>query len=199
MRNKKGRFFIISGMLLIAAALCLAEYNLYESYRAGNSSVETAKRLEKEISEDVPESEEISDYEQYPEMEMPVKTIDGRDYIGILQIPVLNLELPVISNWNYSDLKTAPCRYSGSVYLNNLVIAAHNYSSHFGRLKNLCEGDLVIFEDVEGNTFTYTAAGKEVLNSTDVEEMESGEWDLTLFTCTLDGKMRTTIRCVLTD
>lgn len=43
----------------------------------------------------------LPDYMLCPDMEMPVKTIEGVDYIGILTIPALELELPVISEWSY--------------------------------------------------------------------------------------------------
>lgn len=93
------------------------------------------------------------DYEN-PEMEMPEVKLDSLEdgaCIGILEIPSLDLKLPVISKWSYPLLKKAPCRYSGSVYENNLVIAAHNYRSHFGRLKTLQNGSEVIFTDASGN------------------------------------------------
>jgi sortase A len=35
----------------------------------------------------------------------------------------------------------------------------------------------------------------EILRPTAVEEMISGDWDLTLFTCTIGGATRVTIRC----
>ena len=35
----------------------------------------------------------------------------------------------------------------------------------------------------------------EVLAPTDIEGMESGDWDLTMFTCTIGGKSRVTVRC----
>lgn len=53
------------------------------------------------------------------------------------------------------------------------------------------------FTDVDGNQFVYEVAGKEVLAGTDVEEMKSGDWDMTLFTCTYSGRTRMTIRCEL--
>ena len=134
------------------------------------------------------------DYVLCPDMEMPVETINGIDYIGVLQIPLLELELPIASEWNYPNLKTAPCRYSGSAYLNNMIICAHNYSSHFGKLKSLSEGDVATFTDMAGNVFIYKMVERETLNSTDIEEMEDGDWDLTLFTCTVGGKTRVTIR-----
>ena len=132
-------------------------------------------------------------------MEMPVETINGIDFIGVLRIPALELELPVISEWNYPNLKTAPCRYSGSAYLNNLIICGHNYTSHFGTLKNLWEGDIATFTDMDGNVFTYKMVERETLNPTDIEGMESGNWDLTLFTCTVGGQSRVTIRFELEE
>ena len=113
----------------------------------------------------------------------------------MLSIPALELELPVVSAWSDDGLKLAPCRYSGTAYLDNLVIAGHNYASHFGRLASLTQGDEVRFTDGDGNLFLYTVAARDTLPGTAVEEMEAGEWDLTLFTCTMDGQSRVTIRC----
>lgn len=71
--------------------------------------------------------------------------IDGYDYIGCLTIPSLDLELPVMSDWDYTRLKIAPCLYYGSLETDNMVIAAHNYDCHFGRLSQLNIGDEIIF------------------------------------------------------
>ena len=128
-------------------------------------------------------------------MEMPVTEMDGIGYIGTLRIPALELELPVISEWSYPNLKIAPCRYVGSAYLNTLVIAAHNYQSHFGTLKNLSEGDAVTFTDMDGNLFCYEVTALETLPPTAIAEMTASDYDLTLFTCTLGGANRVTVRC----
>ena len=63
--------------------------------------------------------------------EYTLKSLGDVACIGILEIPALDLNL-VISSWSYSSLRLAPCRYSGSAYKGDLVIAAHNYQSHFG-------------------------------------------------------------------
>lgn len=131
-------------------------------------------------------------------MEMPeiaLEDLDGAACIGVLEIPAIDLKLPVLSEWSYPLLKKAPCRYSGSAYLDNLVIAAHNYRTHFGKLKELEMGDEVIFTDAAGNRFEYKVAAVEALTPQSVEDMTSGEWALSLFTCTLDGKNRVTVRC----
>ena len=87
----------------------------------------------------------------------------------------------------------------GSAYTGDLVIAAHNYISHFGNLKRLQLGDSVTFTDMEGNKFHYEVEVLETLASTAVEEMTSGKWDLSLFTCTVGGQQRVTVRCKLVE
>ena len=211
-RKQRGLLSITVGLLLIAAALFLASYNLYDELRAEQSARQAVTQLDAYLpAEAAPEapsdsardqeplvSDErtvIPDYVLSPNMEMPVETINGIDFIGVLRIPALELELPVISEWNYPNLKSAPCRYSGSAYLNNLILCGHNYASHFGSLKTLSEGDLATFTDI----FIYKMVERETLNPTDIEGMESGNWDLTLFTCTVGGQSRVTIRFELEE
>ena len=142
-----------------------------------------------------PDEQVIPDYILNPDMEMPIVEIDGDAYIGTLEIPVLGLSLPVMSDWSYPKLKTAPCRYAGTAYKSGFVVAGHNYRRHFGTLSRLAPGDRVIFTDVDGNIFAYDVAEIQVLKPTAIEDMMSEEWDLSLFTCTLDGQTRLTVRC----
>lgn len=189
----KGKGLIFTGLLLIAAALFLTGYNLFDQMRAQRSAAQAAAQLAERLPQTT--QTDVPDYLLTPEMEMPVETIDGVDYVGVLRIPALALELPVINQWSYPLLKIAPCRYSGSAYQNNLVLCAHNYASHFGNLKNLHIGAAVTFTDMDGNLFTYQVAELETLPPQATEEMENGDWDLTLFTCTVGGQSRVTVRC----
>ena len=203
-KNWIGKIFTITGLLLFAAALALSVYNLWDGYRAEQSReklLEEYRDKNQNISDEGEQAEEsdgqIPDYQLNPEMEMPeiALDLDGVACIGVLEIPAIDLKLPVLSEWSYPLLKKAPCRYSGSAYLDNLVIAAHNYRTHFGKLKELETGDEVIFTDAAGNRFEYKVAVVEALTPQSVEDMTSGEWALSLFTCTLDGKNRVTVRC----
>ncbi|MCD8118469.1 MAG: sortase [Lachnospiraceae bacterium] len=145
---------------------------------------------------------ETADSETGSGTEMATAEIDGSAYIGILTIPSLGLELPIQSEWSYAGLKIAPGRYSGSVWTDDLVICGHNYTRHFGNLKYLEQGDPLYFTDVNGNVFAYEVEEVVILQPTDVEEMmsrETGEWDLTLFTCTIGGQTRVTVRCSRTN
>ena len=204
MKTNRGTVWINAGLLLIAAALFLSAYNERESHEARDSAQQVIAQLcdalPTEAGDALPteagETEPTTLPESLPDVqrEMPVKTINGRDYIGVLSIPSLELELPVISQWDYPALKVAPCRYAGSLYQDNLIICAHNYASHFGKLKTLQPGDIVLFTDMDEHVVTFQMVERETLNPMDEEGMEAGDWDLTLFTCTIGGQTRVTIR-----
>lgn len=226
--KRKGSLWITAGMLLLVSALCLTFSNLWEENRAGKTAEQVALQLTAQApamqapavqvpaaptpdpvtdKEPAPEREpegepslpEVPLYERYPELEMPTVQIDSDQYIGLLNIPSLGLELPIMTDWSEQKLKSTPCRYAGSVYTDDLVIAGHNYRSHFGKLIHLTSGDEITFTDVDGNVFSYEVTARETLMPTAVEEMTGGEWDLTLFTCTFGGSYRTTIRCERMD
>lgn len=194
---KKGTILISFGLLLIVLALSLTVYNIWDEKRAGQEASEVLEKLTEEIDEPTEEAEAEMLYQMHPDMEIPTIMIDGNRYIGVLEIPALDFSLPIMESWSYPNLKHSPCRYEGSAYSEDLIIAGHDYRSHFGLLKKLQQGDQMVFTDVDGNQFVYEVAGKEVLAGTDVEEMKSGDWDMTLFTCTYSGRTRMTIRCEL--
>ena len=199
MKRKAGVVFVVAGLLLMASAAALAYYNVWDADRAGENSEVVLETLDQRIPVleelDLPE-ELIPDHLLNPTMDMPTQEVDGQKYIGRIDVPAVGISLPVMDSWSYPNLKIAPCRYKGSAYLDNMILAAHNYERHFGPISRLIPGDEVVFTDVDGNIFTYSVVETEQLEGTDVKEMESGDWDLTLFTCTLGGQYRVTVRCV---
>lgn len=196
----KGKILTGVGLLLIAAALLLTVYNIRESDRAGAESEEMVVRMES-LTAALPErletekKEPVPEYKKNPEMEMPTVEVNGQECVGMIEIPALGLKLPVISEWSDAKLKKAPCRYSGSAYLKNMIIAGHNYRTHFSGIKRLNPGDSIVFTDADGNVFSYEVAEIETVGGYDIEKMEAGDWDLTLFTCTNKGKARAAVRC----
>lgn len=205
-KNRIGNILKGAGLILVTAAVLLLVYNLWDGHRARESEEailaeylqENKKASESPDASDKEDKQNIPDYLLNPDMDMleyTLKSLGDVACIGILEIPALNLELPVISSWSYSSLRLAPCRYSGSAYKGDLVIAAHNYQSHFGGLRTLPEGSEVFFTDAVGNRFSYYVAVTEALTPWSVDDMTSGEWPLTLFTCTLDSQNRVTVRC----
>ena len=97
------------------------------------------------------------------------------------------------------NLKVSPCRMAGSPEGQDLVILAHNYKSHFGRLKALKVGDRVTFTALNGTTYVYTVGAMETVSPFAVEDVTGSDWPLTLFTCTLGGKTRLVVYCGMAD
>ena len=183
-RRAASTLLIIAGAALLAGALSLFLWNRYEDERAGDAAQEALEQVRGRIAQSEGEAAEMTEVE-----------IDGYLYIGYISIPSLGLDLPVMSTSSYEQLKIAPCRYHGSTKTDDLVIAAHNYERHFGGIKDLEAGDAVYFTDMDGVTTAYEVALVDTLSATAVEEMTSSGYDLTLFTCTLGGQSRVTVRC----
>lgn len=210
MRNKAGIFCIVTGVLLMLGALGLHYFNMQEDSQAQTAVRQIIPRLIEEIQENT-ELETDSAEEDFSQLQIPPALlteedkamteveIDGYFYIGYISIPTQELDLPVMSSWSYPQLSISPCRYSGSVRGEDMVLMGHNYVSHFGKLSNLQPGDVVRFTDMDGVVTEYEVVGKDLLHAAAVEEMTSGDFDLTLFTCNYSGNSRVTIYCNRTD
>ena len=192
MAKRIGVLCIALGFLCLFSAVGLIVYNHMEEKNAEAASAAMLRDVQ-QMTET--EGEPIADAE-YP-AEMPTVDVDGNPCIGVLSIPVLELELPVLTDWSYAKLKVAPCHYYGTCYEPNFVIAAHNYQSHFGRLSELQPKDLIVFTDVAGNVFCYEVVLLETLMPEATKEMINGGFDLSLYTCTPGGGSRVTVRCNL--
>ena len=201
MRKKLGLVCMILGIVLLLGAAALLVYNRNEATQAEAAVREVLPVLLEKIEKEKEEAPEVPTHDVPQELLTPEDLvmgemeIDGHSYIGFLSIPALELELPVMSDWSYPQLKIAPCRYSGTIKGGDLVLMAHNYARHFGGLSQLTEGEPVFFTDAGGRVYQYQVAAVGVLPPTAVEEMTAGEFDLTLFTCTYGGSNRVTVYC----
>ncbi len=216
--RKTGIVCLILGAVLIISALLLFMYNQAEDRRAGEAAsaavteLQTllaaktempAQKPETEAAETIIEKEETAAEEETvaetEPVKMTVEQIAGRGYVGILEIPSLGLVLPVLDDCTDANLKSAPCRYHGSVAEDNFVIAGHNYKQHFGYLPNVQQGDTVTFTDMDGIVYTYEVGIVETLAANAVKEMNESEWEMSLYTCTYSGSERITVRCRRTE
>lgn len=189
MARNKGTVLTTLGLLLIAAALALAAFNVLEERRAGEASADVLAQMQ------IPEASSDARAMLEADKPMPVTEIGGRLYVGTLSIPGLGLELPVLSEWSYDGLNVAPCRYAGSAYADNLIICGHNYVTHFASLEDVAYGQEVLFTDMRGNRFRYQVASVETLEPTAVKEMVNSDYELSLFTCNFSGAARVVVRC----
>ena len=189
-----GVICVFLGVVCILSAVGFVAYNRWEDKNAEEITQALLQDVQSVIDEPQPQQPLPDDTEKLP-TEMATVNVGGYDCIGILSIPVLDLELPVLTDWSYGKLKKAPCHYYGTYYEKDFVIAAHNYQSHFGRLSQLQAGDIVIFTDVHGADHYYEVALLETLPKEATQEMIVSGFALSLYTCTPGGANRVTVRC----
>lgn len=214
MSKKSGILFISLGAVLILSALLLFLFREWEDRRAGQEAETRLRDIQAAVWERVepvypplvdaePDLPEENCQENEPEMppeESPEKTsavtIDGYEYIGYLSIPDLGLELPVMAEWDYDRLKIAPCRHFGSSKTDDLVIAGHNYKTHFKFLFDLRVGAEVFLTDANGivNRY-YLAKDPELLAPDAVDAVQNSGYDLVLYTCTPGRAARVVVFC----
>lgn len=201
MLKKTGIAFVVLGAVLILSALLLFFYNRYEDEQAGQEAESRFDAVESIISNRAakePIPPDAGSQERIPDpsdSDLPVVELEGDGYVGYLEIPSLQLKLPIMAEWDYNRLEIAPCRQFGSSRTDTFVIAAHNYKNHFGRLGELEVGETVSFTDMDGIVNSYGVEVINILNATDVDAVQNSEYDLVLYTCTVGGKTRVTVFC----
>jgi sortase A len=204
-RKILGTAFVVLGAALILLALSAIIINLWQEEMSGLNADQAMEQLWEQMTVDpvpatpdtpalLPENGSTSDAPEF--RPMPEIQVDGISYVGYLSIPALNLELPVISESTEQNLEIAPCRFFGTVYQKDFVIGGHRYRRHFRKLSTLGYGERLSFTDVEGNVYIYEVAECEVLEPNQAEYLCSGDWDLSLFTCTPGGMTRVVLRCL---
>ena len=161
----------------------VALYNREENSAAAAQSAEILSQIKTNM-EDMPSTPSPDTQQQ-----------EDSAYTGYLSIPALELELPVADDWSYEQLKRTPCRFTGSLWEEDLVVMAHNYENHFGKLSTLSPGDEVYFIDPQGAGRSYQIIAVDILPPTAVKEVTESGYDLTLFTCTYGGKKRIVVFC----
>lgn len=205
MKHKRGRILVILGCCCLIAAAALYSYNRWVSAQAASKSAELTSLLQKSITSD-PEIGGLDPFLQNDlsasssaseasSAAMKTVNIQGYDLAGVISIRDIGIELPVIAEWSYPALKVAPCRYSGTPD-GQMILLAHNYPEHFGRLKDLAAGSKITFTSAAGKTYQYAVSRIETIDGDRLDGIVSGtDWDLTLFTCTYSGRQRVVVRC----
>lgn len=203
--KRASEVLIAFGVLLLLGALAILIKTSYENANADEHARQTVEQLRENIYEQPNEqpNSSISGTESVDNntssgqssSKEAVVVIDGTGYLGYLSFTGYGKVLPVLADWSFENLQYAPARFSGSVIDNNLVIAAHNYFSHFYLLNEMTEGNEVILTLPDGKEIHYIVDKIERLSPTEFDKLTAGDYDLTLFTCTPTGLARATVRC----
>lgn len=129
--------------------------------------------------------------------------MDGYDVIGIVRIPKIQIEYPILDIQTSNPEETkAPMKISIVKYwgdqvndYGNLSIAGHNNynGTMFGKTKKLTIGDQVELTDLTNRTITYQIYDIFVTDPNDVSILQTKDKtvrEVTLITCTNGNKQR---------
>lgn len=187
------------GLMLLCAAAGIYLMHQRQDRLAGQN----ARLLLAELHQGITLNEDFLNFAPeitWDEEDEPVRlTYSGYGLLGSIAVESCGIELPVLIQWDDAMLKTAPCRYSGSVAGGDLIIMGHNYKSHFTPLNRAAVGDGVTFTDAAGQAHGYTVTKIETLHKSQLEDLTGTDYPLTLFTCTYGGQNRLVLRCEMAE
>jgi sortase A len=202
--QKRGLVLILVGLVMVFAATGLHLTETRQDAIAGeNSQILLQYLAQTHIPVQVPATDgDLAMLEREDGApivtKMPEREYLGYAMIGTVRVPSVGIQLPVMSKWSYSLLNVAPCRYTGSVPGEDMIVMGHNYKSHFTPLHKVELDAEVEFEDVNGVVYCYRVAEIVTLHKSEKAELPS-EYPLTLFTCMPNGRDRLIVRCEKTE
>lgn len=166
-------------IILISAGVILISISLYEIFE-GKKDVSVAM---KEAETIVPQSKNQDEIETQEEI---VFNPYPSDVIGIISIPRLNKELPIIAGTDDEQLKRGVGHFIGSKFPGQdgqIVLSGHR-DTVFTGLGDLIEGDEIILK-MEYGTYTYYLQRTYIVDADDLTVIDPtiDEEVLTLTTC----------------
>ncbi len=182
MKNKK--IFLYKTLLFILIIFAITVSILIAKKYIGNAINE-----EKNI-------EIVEEIKKHEQTKQPI-TIENNTIIGIINVPKINLEYPILSTTTKENMKTSITRFSGGNVneSGNLALAGHNNydNTMFGKIDELVIGDKIYLTDLQKNTIEYEINSIFITDPNDVSILETkdkNKKEITLITCKNGNKSR---------
>jgi sortase A len=173
MLKKLSFLFIIVGAVLVG----WSGFEMWQSKQAQQSALKEAQAVLNQVEEKGAAAEDIT-----VESFHPVKG----ETIGILYIPALHAELPIVEGTDPNELAKGVGHYASSSFPeeNDQIVLSGHRDTVFRKMGDLKIGDTVTIELPYGS-FTYTIESTEIVDADDTTVIRSTAPDevLTLTTC----------------
>lgn len=191
--KNKSQFSIIGSLLIIGATSVFLFYNIYNFYINKNEEQKVEDFINEPIVDDTPTTEESIE-----ETTKEIKQVESYDYIGVLEIPKINLKRGFLKindrnnnvNKNIQILENSTMPDSDGGLL---VIAGHSGSGRVAFFKNLykLKKDDQIYVYYENIKYIYEVINTyEETKDGDIAIEKNSESTLVLTTCSQTDKTK---------
>ena len=165
---------ILTGVCLLVAAIGILifwQWSIHTSAEKTEYYVNTLRTLIPEPQSAVPEERRDNT--------MSSLSIDGIDFVGLLEIPCYGSVLPVCADWGTSFRQ--PCQFYGSIYDRTMQIGGTSQKGQYDFYREISVGDAIYFTDMEGNRYAYSVTDVRYEKSADQAALQRKDASLTLF------------------
>ncbi len=182
-------------VMLVITALVLATF-IIKKYIEGNKIESNIQSVLQEIKK-----EKQSDPNQIDVIKEIDEEIEGYKVVGIINIPRINIEYPILEKTNKESLKLSITKFWGEKInqKGNVVLAGHNNLNNkmFGKIDKLENGDIIELTDSQMVTVKYQVFDKYIIDPNDINcifPVEENTREVTLITCTNRDKNRLVVK-----
>ena len=164
------------GIVLILSAVGLLVFSKISISRAHDN----AQKIVSEMYSLMPEvTDGAPDERANPSM--PMLQLDGKNFVGIIEVPQFGTRLPIYGKWERSQVTKYPCRYTGSVYSDVLVIGGSDNEGQLDFVKEISNDDSVYITDTTGIRYKYTVYDINRTKDVSAEYLTKSDARLVLF------------------
>lgn len=172
----KNKLLRCIGLILVVISLAVLLAGRLQNRGSRQENQRVAQQIEAILPPRFPGTQE-----ELTIMDMPVLSLQGQDYIALLEVPALDVKLPVRSTWSSRGAQRCPSRFSGTVYDGTLVIGGSSQPGHLDFIAQLMLGDTITVTAMDGSQFRYRVTQITRVRSTPADLLMEEGWDLTLF------------------
>ncbi len=172
-------------MLIILGIVLLVVITLIAIKYGGNQINE--KNLHSVVDE---VKTQIGQQENSEELKQVQVEYKGYNVVGIISIPAIEIEYPILDTTNEKTMKVAITKFWGNDVneLGNFTMAGHNNKdgTMFGKTKRLSIGDKIEMTDLTGKTIEYEIFDQYLIDPNDVscvKSVKENTREVTLITC----------------
>ncbi len=166
-------FLLLSVLGLLFSAFMVVRYKIEEN-RITKSLPQVLQTIENMLP-----TRTNGFFEEYYDSSLASVSLNGDDFVGILEVELYGVKLPVFGEWSKTDAKR-PAVYWGNPYDGSLIIGV-NYDGQFEFADRMETGEVIRFTDLYGQVFSYTVDAIKHADKAEYSVLQSVEDDLTIF------------------